>query len=256
MEGSGANAQLVMLIGKQGFAEGLLAAAGACLPHDAAALMVFHPAAPPSVLVDRLKPAERAWLYGDYVSGVYALSPFYRAAQRLKAPRVARVREIAPKGFAQSEYHRRYFALIGVDDMIGLLIPVSAAAGETVFMSFSRSTGRPRFTRRDVAALGRSADFLSAAIARHCEIAGPLAGRGNTPAAAAPARTASPAASGLTQREAQVVNLMLEGHSARAIGEALAISNETVRVHRRNIYEKLGVSSQGELFRWFLGSRS
>ena len=39
------------------------------------------------------------------------------------------------------------------------------------------------------------------------------------------------------------------------IGEALKISNETVRVHRRNIYEKLGLSSQGELFRWFLATR-
>ena len=137
-------------LGPPAFAERLLEAAGACLAHDAAALMIFHPAAPPAVLVDRLKPAERAWLYGDYLSGVYALSPFFRAAQRLKAPRVARVREIAPKGFAQSEYHRRYFARIGVDDMIGLLIPASDA--ETVFMSFSRSTDalfwRTRAARR------------------------------------------------------------------------------------------------------------
>ena len=169
-----AQARLVLAIGAPGFAERLLDVAGACLAHDAAALLIFHPAAPPTVLVDRLRPAERAWLYGDYLSGVYALSPFFRAAQKLKAPRVARVREIAPKGFAQSEYHRRYFALIGVDDMIGLLIPASDA--ET-------------------------------------------------------------------------------GHSARAIGEALRISNETVRVHRRNIYEKLGISSQGELFRWFLATR-
>ena len=60
----------------------------------------------------------------------------------------------------------------------------------------------------------------------------------------------------LTQREAQVVNLMLEGHSSRAIGEVLKISGETVRVHRRNIYEKLGVSSQAELFRWFLSRQA
>ena len=178
-----AQARLVLAIGAPGFAERLLDVAGACLAHDAAALLIFHPAAPPTVLVDRLRPAERAWLYGDYLSGVYALSPFFRAAQKLKAPRVARVREIAPKGFAQSEYHRRYFALIGVDDMIGLLIPASDA--ETVFMSFSRSTGSRRFTPSDAKALAASAELLAAAVTRHCQIAGPLASR-HTPAATAP----------------------------------------------------------------------
>lgn len=252
MKSMSAQARLVLALGSPGFAERLLEAAGACLAHDAAALMIFHPAAPPAVLVDRLKPAERAWLYGDYLSGVYALSPFYRAAQKLKGPRVARVREIAPKGFAQSEYHRRYFALIGVDDMIGLLIPASQS--ETVFMSFSRSTGSRRFTAGDARSLSACAELLAAAVTRHCEIAGPLASR-HIAAAAAPLAH-RPAPSGLTAREAQVVNLMLEGHSARAIGEALKISNETVRVHRRNIYEKLGISSQGELFRWFLASRA
>ena len=243
--------RLVRAIGAPAFAERLLDAAGALIAHDAAALMIFHPAAPPAVLVDRLKPAERAWLYGDYLSGVYTLSPFYRAAQKLKGPRVARVREIAPKGFAQSEYHRRYFALIGVDDMIGLLIP--ASDNETVFMSFSRSTGRSRFTAGDAHRLDAVAELLAAAVTRHCEIAGPLASRHIAAAAAPPGHR--PAPSGLTAREAQVVNLMLEGHSARAIAEQLRISNETVRVHRRNIYDKLGLSSQAELFRWFLASR-
>lgn len=247
-----ARSRLVLAIGAPAFAERLLDAAGAGLSHDAAALMVFHPAAPPAVLVDRLRPAERAWLYGDYLSGVYALSPFYRAAQKLKEPRVARVREIAPQGFAQSEYHRRYFALIGVDDMIGLLIPASDA--ETVFISFSRSTGSRRFSAAEAKALSSEAELLAAAVTRHCEIAGPLASR-HIAAAAAPILH-RPVPSGLTAREAQVVNLMLEGHSARAIGEALKISNETVRVHRRHIYEKLGLSSQAELFRWFLASRA
>jgi len=244
-------AELVLAIGTPGFAERLLDAAGAWLAHDA--LMIFHPAAPPAVLVDRLRPGERAWLYGDYLSGVYALSPFYRAAQGLKGPRVARVREIAPRGFAQSEYYRRYFARIGVDDMIGLLIPASDA--ETVFISFSRSTGSARFTAGDARRLEACAELLAAAVTRHCEIAGPLASRHIAAAAAAPVAR-RPAPSGLTAREAQVVNLMLEGHSARAIGKALKISNETVRVHRRHIYEKLGISSQGELFRWFLASRA
>ena len=252
MHAASAPARMVLAIGGPSFADRLLDAAGACLAHDAAALMIFHPDVPPAVLVDRLRPAERAWLYGDYLSGVYALSPFYRAARKLKSPRVARVREIAPQGFTQSEYHRRYFALIGVDDMIGLLIPAGGA--ETVFMSFSRNTGSNRFTAGDVKSLAASSQLLAAAVTRHSEIAGPLAGRHVAAAASPIAHKAAPC--GLTAREAQVVSLMLEGHSARAIGDTLKISNETVRVHRRNLYEKLGISSQGELFRWFLATRA
>ena len=253
MDKTGNTASLVLAIGKPEFAERLLAATSARVQHDAAAVMIFYPAAPPAVLVDRLKPAERSYLYGDYLSGVYTLSPFYRVARSLKAPRVDRIRDIAPHGFTQSEYHRRYFALIGVDDMMGLLIP--ATDNETVFMSFSRSSGRPRFTVAETRGLGALTEVLAAAVQRHAEIAGPLASRHMAAAAAAP-RVRQPAPSGLTQREAQVVNLMLEGHSSRAIGEVLKISGETVRVHRRNIYEKLGVSSQAELFRWFLNSRN
>jgi DNA-binding CsgD family transcriptional regulator len=32
----------------------------------------------------------------------------------------------------------------------------------------------------------------------------------------------------------------------------LGISSGTVRIHRRNIYAKLGISSQGELFALFI----
>lgn len=56
----------------------------------------------------------------------------------------------------------------------------------------------------------------------------------------------------LTPREREVVELTLRGHSADAIGDLLKISSGTVRIHRRNIYSKLRISSQGELFSEFI----
>jgi DNA-binding CsgD family transcriptional regulator len=52
----------------------------------------------------------------------------------------------------------------------------------------------------------------------------------------------------ITPRETQVVSRILEGHSSEAIAQALGISVGTVRIHRRNIYGKLQISSQQELF--------
>ncbi|RKQ88541.1 regulatory LuxR family protein [Brockia lithotrophica] len=51
----------------------------------------------------------------------------------------------------------------------------------------------------------------------------------------------------LTEREREVLDLMLEGLSDEAIGQKLYISVWTVRTHRKNMYRKLGVSTLREL---------
>ncbi len=51
-----------------------------------------------------------------------------------------------------------------------------------------------------------------------------------------------------------MVQLLLRGYSAKAAARELGISPETLRVHRKHIYAKLGVSSQGELFSLFLSA--
>lgn len=56
----------------------------------------------------------------------------------------------------------------------------------------------------------------------------------------------------LTPREREVVEHTLKGHSADAVGAILGISPGTVRIHRRNIYAKLRINSQGELFSKFI----
>jgi DNA-binding CsgD family transcriptional regulator len=55
----------------------------------------------------------------------------------------------------------------------------------------------------------------------------------------------------ITPRETQVVSRVLEGHSSEAIAKSFGISVGTVRIHRRNIYGKLNISSQQELFEIF-----
>ncbi|WP_114287875.1 response regulator transcription factor [Candidatus Halocynthiibacter alkanivorans] len=56
----------------------------------------------------------------------------------------------------------------------------------------------------------------------------------------------------LTEREHSVVQLILKGHSSASIALNLEISLPTVKTHRRNIYSKLQISSQAELFSLFV----
>ena len=50
----------------------------------------------------------------------------------------------------------------------------------------------------------------------------------------------------LTPRETEVYELLLRGLSNRAIAETLVVSEATVKVHLRHIYEKLGVRTRAE----------
>jgi len=54
----------------------------------------------------------------------------------------------------------------------------------------------------------------------------------------------------LTQRETDVLKLIVEGYTNRQIGEELYLSVRTVEGHRSNIYDKLGLSSRVELVRY------
>ena len=63
----------------------------------------------------------------------------------------------------------------------------------------------------------------------------------------------------LTERERQVSQLLLRGHSSKSIARQLDIAPGTVMVHKRNLFSKLDISSQYELFSLLidqLGSRS
>jgi DNA-binding CsgD family transcriptional regulator len=55
-----------------------------------------------------------------------------------------------------------------------------------------------------------------------------------------------------TARETEIAALILQGHSNVSIGQALKISGETVKVHRKHLYAKLSISSQTELFLLFI----
>ena len=60
----------------------------------------------------------------------------------------------------------------------------------------------------------------------------------------------------LTARELDVGRLMLSGCSSKEIARKLEISIETVKVHKKHMYSKLGIKSQSELFSIFLQAQN
>jgi len=52
---------------------------------------------------------------------------------------------------------------------------------------------------------------------------------------------------GLTDREMEIVRLLMKGKSNQDIGTQLFISRHTVRNHLHNIFDKMDVKSRGQL---------
>jgi NarL family two-component system response regulator LiaR len=59
----------------------------------------------------------------------------------------------------------------------------------------------------------------------------------------------------LTEREWQVLNLVVQGHSNQQIADAMVISVATVKAHISNILSKLHVASRAEAISYAIKHR-
>ena len=209
----------------------------------------------PLNLHDDFPPDRRDIYVRDYQEGPYLLDPFYHGALRPVQDGLYRLRDLAPDRFYQGEYFRSYYGRTALAEEIGFFTRINSET--VVVMSLMRSIRS--FTAREFRLLGDLAPVVHALQKRHWALA--LESREDSVEQPARARRSDPtmgdalsqiAAGTLTTREREVVEFVLKGYSAEATGNTLGISLGTVRAHRRNIYRKMAISSQGELFSRFL----
>ncbi|HLF26541.1 MAG TPA: response regulator transcription factor [Anaerolineae bacterium] len=60
----------------------------------------------------------------------------------------------------------------------------------------------------------------------------------------------APAAGDLTPREREVLQLIAEGHTSKAIAELLCVSIKTVQAHRASLMQKLDLHDRGDLIKY------
>ena len=197
-------------------------------------------------------PAGRKQMHVDeYLKGPYLLDPFFLASTGTVEPGLWRLREIAPDRFYQGEYFRSYYAQTGLAEEVGFLIDIHDKL--SIVISLMRKT--KKFTKIEMRALRDVWPIVEAACKRQWRDTARNS-QDDMPVMQEKVAHAflSIGKGVLTPREREVVEYTLRGHSADAVGKLLGISSGTVRIHRKNIYSKLRINAQGELFSAFIAA--
>ena len=209
--------------------------------------LVFHPHQSPYVLGAGDENIMDEVLFADYLQSFYALDPFYLFSLSKFNPGLYRLDEVAPEYFKQTEYYQRYFKLNVVEDEIQLLLPLPQHG--TVSLALG---AHKRFSDQEIGWLLLFLPWLMPVMKAAALMQISTTSLTPTVGISLQAKLQKRATSALTERETQVAVLLLAGHSTKSIAARLSISPETVKVHRRNLYEKLAVSSQAEIFALFM----
>lgn len=222
---------------------------------DMSCAFAYHQDRPPDVLHDGYSLAVSRDALARYVKGGYLLDPFYVACMSGEKNGLWRMRDIAPDGFFASDFaaSREVHPCISQEEgtlveEIGFIVALEGDA--TAVYSLMRNRGGAPFSDAEFQQLQAAAPVVAAALRRHH-------GKSAPPKPPSPRADTEPAfrkafGNRLTPTQHRVVRLILRGHSNLSIAGHMQITEGTAKLHRYNIYRRLGISSQSELFQRFI----
>lgn len=142
-------------------------------------------------------------------------------------------------------YRKLFFEGAEIVDKIAAAIWVE---GTCFYVNFYRTAEQGRYTRDEAAQLSKLAPTLAAIVARHCQ-----EDISDTARKLELLFATGDCFLRLTAREREVCLRILLGYGSEAISTELGISLHSTLTYRKRAYEKLGISSQNELFGLVLG---
>lgn len=213
-------------------------------------LFVYEGQHRPLALFDTFPADIRKVYVDDYQVGPYLLDPFYLACTRKQPPGLWRLRQFAPDHFYLGEYYLNYYQLTGLTEEVAFFVDLEG--GATAVLSLMRSASSPAFSRDEL----QQVDCAQAVVEQLVREAWQQCRMQQRPVQDLDYKIRAAfdqfGAHSLTAREQEIVQLLLRGHSSASVAEQLAISPGTVKIHRKNIYAKLGIGSQAELLGMFI----
>lgn len=220
------------------FYPNLLSWLSSLIAFDNAIVYSFEKGAPPRFL-SKVERRNSDSINRIYQRGAYLMDPFYQEIQKGGASKVLTLKELAPKGFYHTDYYLNFYRKTGWCDEAGLLLDISTDRQLGIFFG---NEDRPFFSGKYTQAPLKDAfDIIRSMVKLHKDVSPSSVSNHNQ-------NTDMQTRFGLTPRECEVVELILAGKGSPQIAQMLFISLGTVKNHRKNIYQKLNINSQVELF--------
>jgi DNA-binding CsgD family transcriptional regulator len=218
-------------------------------------LLAFHRDAPPEILHHTINPEDARHYLDRYIAGPYLLDPLYQLAMKPNKPLMCRFRDAQPDRFRSSEYYHQYCERTHLVDEMDFVLGVSDTT--TVVLVVARRARM--FSKAELQRLQLISSIVSNAmrnIWNRWSARGDAAPRDRALHHRLTTEFENFGEGVLTARERQITQLLLRGHSSKSVARELDIAPGTVMVHKRNLFSKLGITSQYELFSLFISNLS
>ncbi len=248
--------ELTLALGDASFDERLMAFLNQVVPVDHCAVFTFDPKGRADHLFTHSKmPKEKAeTLAADYVGGLFTDDPNFPTLDTLRKSGTKQKR-IIPLSKAvdfDPNYRNHFFDQVDLIDKASTIVKVDKGI---VYCNFYRLKESGHFSTQDWRRLNDLLPLVASLITAHYRLSHTTA----TASAALHRQTsqsmvhsvisrAVPPFDRLTGREREVAERILLGYTSEAIGLDLGIAASSVATYRKRAYEKLGITSQNDLF--------
>lgn len=183
-----------------------------------------------------------------YMDGLYLLDPHYSLLAQGTKTGLYRFRDITPDCYHETKYFNAFIKPVGISDEYDFIVKIN-----NCYIDFYLDLLGGQFSQQDSDNLVAITPMITHLITEHWKKYNNDFSNNSKETNKADNTSYlsifdSFGKSILTQREQDVVQCILHGHSSKSLANKLDISPSTVKIHRKHIYQKLDITTQSELF--------
>lgn len=225
----------------------LCAALGELVPIDFSGVFVLRRDSAPIAILDDIPPGTETI---SYLESLYLLDPVFDHFLNGTLPTCALLDDICPDDFFESDYFLQYWSNVNIVSEFS--INTHFDDDTAIHVPLSRIKGSEPFSEEDMDILTAASGVVVATMRRFWEAHKASFESGATAADSFHTHLRyvmdNFGCSLLTAREMDIMQLTMRGYSDKLSARQLDITPGTVRNHKKSIFNKLHVSSQGQVF--------